>query len=119
MLDTKTSRKVKRKPKTKIKKYELVWAYLVAHPLATPAQVAKATKVSYAYAYALKKKISTPKEVFEAEAETSTWMERQDFSAYDEAEALAEAETSSSPGPRSYSRGNILGAKLNLMLNGQ
>ena len=68
MLDTKTPRKVKRKPKTKIKKYELVWAYLVAHPLATPAQVAKATKVSYAYAYALKKKISTPKEVFEAEA---------------------------------------------------
>lgn len=72
MLDTKTPRKVKRKPKTKIKKYELVWAYLVAHPLATPAQVAKATKVSYAYAYALKKKISTPKEVFEAEAETSS-----------------------------------------------
>ena len=63
---TKTTRKAK--PKTKIKKHELVWAYLVAHPLATPAQVARATKVSYAYAYALKKKIGTPKEVFEAEA---------------------------------------------------
>lgn len=60
--------KTTRKAKPKIKKYELVWAYLVAHPLATPAQVARATKVSYAYAYALKKKIGTPREVFETEA---------------------------------------------------
>ena len=85
-----------------------IWSYKVDHPLASASEVAKATNTSYGYVHKLFQSIGTPKEVFEAEAETSTWMERQDFSAYDEAEALAEAETSSSPGPRSYSRGNIL-----------
>ena len=80
------------------KKQEAVWSYKVDHPLASASEVAKATKTSYGYVYKLFQKISTPKEVFEAEAE--------DFSAYYDAEALAEA--ASSPGPRSHSRGSIL-----------
>ena len=62
-----------------------IWAYKVDHPLASVSEVAKATKTSYGYVYKLFQKISTPKEVFEAEAETSE-----------------------SPGPRSHSRGSIL-----------
>ena len=85
-----------------------IWSYKVDHPLASASEVAKATNTSYGYVYKLFQSIGTPKEVFEAEAETSTWMERQDFSAYDEAEALAEAETSESLEPRWRSRGNIL-----------
>jgi len=80
------------------KKQEAVWSYKVDHPLASASEVAKATNTSYGYVYKLFQKISTPKEVFEAEAE--------DFSAYYDAEALAE--TSESPGPRSHSRGSIL-----------
>jgi len=80
------------------KKQVAVWSYKVDHPLASASEVAKATKTSYGYVYKLFQKISTPKEVFEAEAE--------DFSAYYDAEALAE--TSESPGPRSHSRGSIL-----------
>ena len=49
-------------------KAEKVWAYLVKNKLATPAEVAKATGVSYGYVYKLMKKIGTPKEVFEEEA---------------------------------------------------
>lgn len=67
------------------KKQEAVWSYKVDHPLASASEVAKATKTSYGYVYKLFQKISTPKEVFEAEAETSE-----------------------SPGPRSHSRGSIL-----------
>ena len=85
-----------------------IWSYKVDHPLASASEVAKATNTSYGYVYKLFQSIGTPKEVFEAEAETSTWMERQDFSAYDEAEALAEAETFESLEPRWRSRGNIL-----------
>jgi hypothetical protein len=62
-----------------------IWSYKVDHPLATASEVAKATNTSYGYVYKLFQSIGTPKEVFEAEAETS-----------------------SSPEPRSYSRGNIL-----------
>ena len=80
------------------KKQEAVWSYKVDHPLASASEVAKATNTSYGYVYKLFQKISTPKEVFEAEAE--------DFSAYYDAEALAEA--ASSPGPRLYLRGDIL-----------
>ena len=80
------------------KKQEAVWSYKVDHPLASASEVAKATKTSYGYVYKLFQKISTPKEVFEAEAE--------DFSAYYDAEALAE--TSESPEPRLYLRGDIL-----------
>ena len=50
------------------RKADRVWAYLVANPLARPAEVAKATGVSYPYAYKLLKKVGTPREVFEAEA---------------------------------------------------
>jgi len=67
------------------KKQEAVWSYKVDHPLASASEVAKATNTSYGYVYKLFQKISTPKEVFEAEAETSE-----------------------SPGPRSHSRGSIL-----------
>ena len=49
-------------------KAEKVWAYLVKNKLATPAEVAKATGVSYGYVYKLMKKIGTPKEVFVQEA---------------------------------------------------
>ena len=65
------------------KKQEAVWSYKVDHPLASASEVAKATNTSYGYVYKLFQKISTPKEVFEAEA-------------------------ASSPGPRSHSRGSIL-----------
>jgi len=65
------------------KKQEAVWSYKVDHPLASASEVAKATKTSYGYVYKLFQKISTPKEVFEAEA-------------------------ASSPGPRLYLRGDIL-----------
>ena len=80
------------------KKQVAVWSYKVDHPLASASEVAKATNTSYGYVYKLFQKISTPKEVFEAEAE--------DFSAYYDAEALAE--TSESPEPRLYLRGDIL-----------
>jgi|DEB0MinimDraft_10_1074344.scaffolds.fasta_scaffold73972_2 hypothetical protein len=52
-------------------KAEKVWAYLVKNKLATPAEVAKATGVSYGYVYKLMKKIGTPKEVFEEEAKST------------------------------------------------
>ena len=52
----------------KIKKKDKVWAYLLKNKTATPAEVAKATGVSYPYVYKLMKSIGTPKEVFEAEA---------------------------------------------------
>lgn len=55
---------------TKQSKAEKVWAYVLKHKTATPAQVAKATKVSYGYVYKLMAKIGTPKEVFEAEQPT-------------------------------------------------
>ncbi len=53
-------------------KADAVWAYLVEHKTATPAQVAKATGVSYGYAYKLMQKIGTPKEVFIAEEEAKS-----------------------------------------------
>lgn len=49
-------------------KAEKVWKYLLKHKLATPAEVSKATGVSYGYVYKLMKKVGTPKEVFVAEA---------------------------------------------------
>lgn len=49
-------------------KAEKVWAYLLENKLATPAEVAKATGVSYGYVYKLMKKVGTPKEVFEKES---------------------------------------------------
>jgi hypothetical protein len=53
-------------------KADKVWAYLVNNKTATPAQVAKATGVSYGYAYKLMQKIGTPKEVFIAEEEAKS-----------------------------------------------
>jgi HAMP domain-containing protein len=47
------------------KKAEKVWAYLVKHPKASSAKVAKACGCSPSYVYLLKKKIGTPKEVLE------------------------------------------------------
>ena len=61
--------RVKHKPKLRYgQKADAVWAYLVANPLARPAEVAKATGVSYGYVYKLMSKVGTPREVFEAEA---------------------------------------------------
>ena len=62
-----------------------IWSYKVDHPLASASEVAKATNTSYGYVYKLFQSIGTPKEVFEAEAETPE-----------------------SPAPRWRSRGNIL-----------
>ena len=53
-------------------KADKVWAYLINNKTATPAQVAKATGVSYGYAYKLMQKIGTPKEVFIAEEEAKS-----------------------------------------------
>jgi hypothetical protein len=62
------------KPKPKFAhggKAEAVWAYLIANPLARPADVSKATGVSYGYVHQLMSKVGTPREVFEAEAAAS------------------------------------------------
>ena len=50
-------------------KAEKVWAYLLKNKLASPAEVSKATGVSYGYTFKLMKKVGTPKEVIEAEVE--------------------------------------------------
>lgn len=47
------------------KKAEKVWAYIVKHPKAPVAKIAKACKCSPSYIHLLKKKIGTPKEVLE------------------------------------------------------
>ena len=61
--------RVKPKPKLRYgQKADAVWAYLVANPLARPADVSKATGVSYSYVRKLMSKVGTPREVFEAEA---------------------------------------------------
>ena len=52
-------------------KAEKVWAYLVKNKLATPAEVAKATGVSYGYVYELMQKVGTPREVFEEEVKST------------------------------------------------
>ena len=44
-------------------KAEKVWAYLLKHPEAKPAEVAKACKCTPKYVYNLRSKIGTPKEV--------------------------------------------------------
>ena len=44
-------------------KAEKVWAYLLKHPEATPAEVAKACKCTPKYVYNLRSKVGTPKEV--------------------------------------------------------
>jgi transcriptional regulator with XRE-family HTH domain len=65
------ARKYQRPKKSKLRygqKADAVWAYLVTNPLARPAEVAKATGVSYGYVYNLMSKVGTPREVFEAEA---------------------------------------------------
>lgn len=50
-------------------KAEVVWAHVVANPLARPVDVANATGVSYGYVHKLMSKVGTPREVFEREAE--------------------------------------------------
>ena len=47
-------------------KEEKIWAYKIKHPEASNSEIAKATKTSYAYVWALMKKIGTPKEILEA-----------------------------------------------------
>ena len=44
-----------------------VWKYLIDNPLAEPKEVAKNCGVSYGYAVQLKRKVGTPRAVFEAE----------------------------------------------------
>lgn len=59
------------------KKQQKVWAYKVKHPQATIAEIAKATKISYGYVYKLMSKISTPKEVLDADLNpVGTWTTR-------------------------------------------
>ena len=50
---------------------EKVWKYILKNKLATPAEVSKATGVSYGYVYKLMNKIGTPKEVFVQEAKAA------------------------------------------------
>ena len=52
-------------------KKEKVWAYLLKNKLATGKEVAKATGVSYTYVNKLMKSIGTPREIFEQEEEFS------------------------------------------------
>ena len=52
----------------KSKKADKVWQYLLKNKLATTKEVANACKVSYGYAHKLMSKVSTPREVFEKEA---------------------------------------------------
>ena len=47
-------------------KAEIIWAYIIAHPLANTSEVAKATKTSNSYVHKLMKKTGTPKEILEA-----------------------------------------------------
>jgi hypothetical protein len=51
----------------KMTKAEKVWAYLLKNRLASPKEVSTATGVSYGYTYKLMQKIGTPREVIEAE----------------------------------------------------
>jgi hypothetical protein len=50
-------------------KKEKVWKYLLKKPLATSKEVAKAVGCTTHYVASLKKKVGTPKEVFEREQE--------------------------------------------------
>ena len=51
----------------KMTKAEKVWAYLLKNKLASPKEVSTATGVSYGYTYKLMKKVGTPREIFETE----------------------------------------------------
>ena len=53
------------------RKAEIVWAHLVADPLARPVDVHRATGVSYGYVHKLMSKVGTPREVFEREAQAA------------------------------------------------
>tara|TARA_B110000285_G_C14995203_1_gene548448 strand:- start:56 stop:511 length:456 start_codon:yes stop_codon:yes gene_type:complete len=66
-------------------KSDKIWAYKIRNRDATVSEIAKATKTSYGYVYKLMQKIGTPTAVL-----------------------LEPVVTSESPGPRSYSRGDIL-----------
>jgi hypothetical protein len=66
-------------------KSDKIWAYKIRNRDATVSEIAKATKTSYGYVYKLMQKIGTPTAVL-----------------------LKPVVTSESPGPRSYSRGDIL-----------
>lgn len=57
------------------RKAEIVWAHLVADPLARPVDVHRATGVSYGYVHKLMSKVGTPREVFEREAQSATSVE--------------------------------------------
>ena len=54
-------------------KREKVWRYLVKKPLASPKEVSKAVGCTPNYVSSLKKKVSTPKEVFEQELVSKNW----------------------------------------------
>jgi len=62
----------------KKKKADKVWAYKVKHPQATTREIATATGASYNYVHKLMSKISTPKEVLDADLDSviGTWTTR-------------------------------------------
>jgi len=66
-------------------KAERIWTYKLEYPEATVSEISKATNTSYGYVYKLMQKIGTPTAVL-----------------------LKPVVTSESPGPRSYSRGDVL-----------
>ena len=53
----------------KMTKTEKVWAYLIKNPTATAKEVATQVGCTTKLVYTLRKKIGTPQEVFEAEAQ--------------------------------------------------
>lgn len=66
--------KVNRNRKNKTRrgrKAEIVWAHIIADPLARPVDIHRATGVSYGYVHKLMSKVGTPREVFEKEAQAA------------------------------------------------
>ena len=78
--------------KPKKSKAEKVWAYLLKNKLASPAEVSKATGVSYGYTFKLMKKVGTPKEVFAQDTQNEHTPERTRVKLLSEASALVDGD---------------------------
>ena len=76
----------------KMTKAEKVWAYLLKNRLASPKEVSTATGVSYGYTYKLMKKVGTPKEVFAQDTQNEHTPERTRVKLLSEASALVDGD---------------------------
>lgn len=76
----------------KMTKAEKVWAYLLKNRLASPKEVSTATGVSYGYTYKLMKKVGTPKEVFAKDTQNEHTPERTRVKLLSEASALVDGD---------------------------